>query len=236
MTQIVNVELPRVQQILKMEQQNLKYQLVKGKAHYVCYKKLEALWQEMLRSNSQESKLIQRIFTKVSKENVSERNGFGFDIDDMLWNRISASTCPAIKKPDNCLIEDLKEKMQKAHVIVTNHAYFFSDLIMRKKTGNGSLPTYDAVIFDEAHELEDVCCNIFEKEVDLNRFETLFDFLFKRNAINDLDMSIQLELTQLRQSFTKKLDEVYATVGNRMKNDAFKLMDEKIEMLKFARS
>ncbi|QHW35566.1 ATP-dependent DNA helicase (plasmid) [Paenibacillus rhizovicinus] len=230
MTQIVNIELPRVQQILKMENHNLKYQLVKGKAHYACYKKLEGLWQESLRSNSQESKMIQRIFTKVSKEKIADRAAFGFDIDDPLWNRISASSCPAIKKPDNCMIEDLKEKMQKAHIIVTNHAFFFSDLIMRKKTGNGSLPPYDAVIFDEAHELEDVCCNIFEKEVNLNKFEQLFDFFFKREALNDLDKSLQLELTQLRQSFSQKLDQLYAAVGKEMENKAFKLVNEKIDV------
>ncbi|MFD2614625.1 ATP-dependent DNA helicase [Paenibacillus gansuensis] len=230
MTQIVNVELPRVQQILKMEKLNLKYQLVKGKSHYVCYTKLETLWQEMLRSSSRDSKVVQRIFSKVAKEGVGDRTALGFEVEDALWNRISASSCPAINKPDNCMLEDLKEKMQKAHIIVTNHAYFFSDLIMRKKTGNGPLPAYDAVIFDEAHELEDVCCNIFEKEVDLNRFETLFDYLFKRDAFNDLDKSNQLALTQLRQQFTQKLDEVYLKVGEGMKNDAFKLLHEKIDM------
>jgi len=148
MTQIVNVELPRVQQILKMEKLNLRYQLVKGKSHYICRKKLEDLWQEMLRSASEEAKLVQRIYNKVNREMINDRTGLGFDIEDRLWMKISASSCPAITKPDNCLLEDLKEKMHKAHIIVTNHAYFFSDLIMRKKTGNGSLRTsFQAGIF-----------------------------------------------------------------------------------------
>lgn len=108
MTQIVNVELPRVQQVLKMEKLNLKYQLVKGKSHYVCNTKLEALWQELLRSNTSDAKLVQRIFTKVSKEGVADRTSLGFDVEDALWNRISASSCPAIKKPDNCNLEDLE--------------------------------------------------------------------------------------------------------------------------------
>lgn len=230
MTQIVNVELPRVQEILKMEKMNLRYQLVKGKSHYVCYSKLEKLWQETLRSGNEESKVVQKIFKKVNQERVADRTGMGFDIEDGLWNKISATGCPAITKPDACLLEDLKDKMYKAHIIVTNHAYFFSDLIMRRKTGNGSLPTYDAVIFDEAHELEDVCCQIFEKEVDINRFEILFDYLFKRDSFNDLDKSNQLALTQLRQSFQQKMDEVYARVGQGMKNEAFKLLSEKIDM------
>jgi ATP-dependent DNA helicase DinG len=230
MTQIVNVELPRVQQILKMEKLHLKYQLVKGKTHYVCYTKLESMWQETLRNGTADAKVVQRIFKRVNQEGVSDRSGLGFDVEDTLWNKISASTCTAITKPDNCLLEDLKDKMQKSHIIVTNHAYFFSDLIMRKKTGNGSLPAYDAVIFDEAHELEDVCCNIFEKKVDVGRFEILFDYLFKRESFNDLDKSNQLALTQLRQSFSQKMDTVYNTVGKEMTNNPFKLLKEKIDV------
>lgn len=230
MTQIVNVELPRVQQILKMEKMNLRFQLVKGKSHYICNKKLENLWQEMLRSASEEAKIVQKIYHKVNREMVNDRTGLGFDIEDSLWMKISATTCPAITKPDNCLLEDLKEKMQKAHIIVTNHAYFFSDLIMRKKTGNGSLPDYDAVIFDEAHEIEDVCCQIFEKVVDVNRFEDLFEHLFRRESFNDLDRRTQLMLTQLRQSFQRKLDEIYASVGQKMGNEAFRLLNEKIDV------
>lgn len=230
MTQIVNEELPRVEQILKMEKKNLRYQLVKGKSHYICNKKLGDLWQDALLQNNEESKMIQLISKKVSKEQVNDRSGLGFEIDDKLWNKISAASCPAINKPDNCLLEDLKEKMQKAHIIVTNHAYFFSDLIMRKKTGNGPLPQYDAVIFDEAHEIEDVCCNIFEKRVDINRFETLFEYLFKREAVNSMPHSDLLELTQLRQNIESKLDVLYSKIGKEMKNDAFKLMDEKIDV------
>ncbi len=230
MTQIVNVELPRVADILKMEKMHLKYQLVKGKSHYVCYTKLEKLWQDTLRSGNMETKVVQRIFKKVNQDRVMDRTGLGFEVDDSLWYKISASSCPAITRHDTCLLEDLKEKMQKAHIIVTNHAYFFSDLIMRKKTGNGSLPAYDAVIFDEAHEIEDVCCNIFERSVDISRFETLFDYLFKREAFKQLDMNNQLALTQIRQSFINKMDEVYTKIGNGMNNEAFKLINEKIDV------
>jgi Rad3-related DNA helicase len=230
MTQIVNVELPRVQQILKMEHQNLKYQLVKGKSHYVCYSKLENLWQETLRSMTEESKTVQKIFKRVTREHVNDRTGLGFDVEDSLWNKISASTCPAINKPESCLLEELKEKMHKSHIIVTNHAYFFSDLAIRRKTGNGSLPNYDAVIFDEAHEMEDVCCQIFEKSADVNRFESLFEHLFRRDFFTELDHRTQLVFSQIRQDIQLKLDQVYTEVGNGMQNKAYQLLHEKIDV------
>ncbi|MCM3130578.1 ATP-dependent DNA helicase (plasmid) [Paenibacillus urinalis] len=230
MTQIVNVELPRVQQILKMEHQNLKYQLVKGKSHYVCYSKLENLWQETLRSINEEAKTVQKIFKKVTREYVNDRTGLGFDVEDSLWKKISASNCPAINKPESCVIEELKEKMIQSHIIVTNHAYFFSDLAIRRKTGNGSLPNYDAVIFDEAHEMEDVCCQIFEKSADINQFESLFDQLFQRDIFKELDHGAQLKLSQLRQDIHRNLDQVFAEIGNEMGNKAYQLLDKQIDV------
>ncbi|MEK4297427.1 ATP-dependent DNA helicase [Paenibacillus sp. FSL R5-0914] len=235
MNQIVNVELPRVVNILKMEKLSLKFQHVKGKDHYICNTKLETLWQEKLRSNDSEAKLVRQISKMVKQERVGDRAALGFDVEDNVWKKISASNCPAITKPSNCMLEDLKGKMYTSHIIVTNFAYFFNDLKMRMKTGNGTLPAYDAVIFDEAHEIEDVCCNVFEKKVDINRFEILFEAIFKRSAFSELDHGSQIELAQLRQSFHQQIDEVYAQVGKKMRDDqggllAFKLMTTKIEI------
>ncbi|ULO04776.1 ATP-dependent DNA helicase [Paenibacillus sp. 19GGS1-52] len=235
MTQIVNMELPRVASILMMEKLHLKYQLVKGKDHYICHQKLADLWQEKLQSNDEEAKVIRKIFTLVNNERIGDRSALGFDVDDSLWKKISAAFCPAIKKPHNCKLEELKDKLYTSHVIVTNFAYFFNDLKMRIKTGNGSLPPYDAVIFDEAHEIEDVCCKVFEKKVDINRFESLFDALFEKRAYLELDQANQLALAQYRQTFEQQISQVYSKIGEEMKDEqgkviSFKLLDSKIDM------
>ncbi|GKS12873.1 putative ATP-dependent helicase [Paenibacillus chitinolyticus] len=235
MNQIVNVELPRVEQILKFEDLKLRYQLVKGKDHYICLTKLERLWQEKLLDSDPESKLIQKIYKKVNKDRIGDRTALGFDVDDTLWKKISASMCPAITRPDSCMLEELKGRMHKAHIIVTNFAFFFNDLKMRIKTGNGSLPPYNAVIFDEAHEIEEVCCHVFEKRVGINQFESLFENLYRRRAFNDLDQATQLELSQLRQLFLRKMEDVYRHVAKNMSDEegrptAFKLLTNKVDL------
>jgi ATP-dependent DNA helicase DinG len=45
--------------------------------------------------------------------------------------------------------------VSNAHILIVNHALFFSDLALRRE-GASILPEYDAVIFDEAHTIEDV--------------------------------------------------------------------------------
>ncbi|MNC23834.1 hypothetical protein D3C75_718700 [compost metagenome] len=82
MNQIVNVELPRVVNILKMEKLSLKFQHVKEKDHYICNTKLEALWQEKLRSNDSEAKLVREISKMVKQERVGDRAALGFDVED----------------------------------------------------------------------------------------------------------------------------------------------------------
>jgi ATP-dependent DNA helicase DinG len=46
-------------------------------------------------------------------------------------------------------------RMQDAHVLIVNHALFFSDLAMRGAGGGGLLPEFDVAILDEAHHVED---------------------------------------------------------------------------------
>ena len=59
--------------------------------------------------------------------------------------------------------------------MVVNHALFFADLVVRTGRGNGEgvLPRYEAVIFDEAHGLEDAATEFFGTTVSSHRFEEL---------------------------------------------------------------
>jgi ATP-dependent DNA helicase DinG len=56
-----------------------------------------------------------------------------------------------------CFAEEARERAADADVIIVNHALYFADLGLRIASDGaiGVLPEHDAVIFDEAHELED---------------------------------------------------------------------------------
>src|SRR5262249_23939212 len=57
-----------------------------------------------------------------------------------------------------CFYFKARKQMFGANVLVVNHALFFSDLALRREGAN-LLPDYKAVIFDEAHTLEDVAAD-----------------------------------------------------------------------------
>jgi ATP-dependent DNA helicase DinG len=49
----------------------------------------------------------------------------------------------------------------EADIVVVNHHLFFADLAIRKSDVAAILPEYSAVIFDEAHDLEDIATDYF---------------------------------------------------------------------------
>src|SRR6185369_5020364 len=68
---------------------------------------------------------------------------------------------------EECFVTKMKRALEEARVIVVNHALFFADLAVKMAAdgrgfaGAGALPPYDAVIFDEAHELETAATDFF---------------------------------------------------------------------------
>ncbi|MGA2808463.1 MAG: ATP-dependent DNA helicase, partial [Terracidiphilus sp.] len=71
----------------------------------------------------------------------------------------------------------MRRKALESDIIIVNHHLFFADLALKREaTGApdaGILPDAAAVVFDEAHELEDVASSYFGLSVSNIRFEEL---------------------------------------------------------------
>lgn len=62
---------------------------------------------------------------------------------------------------DECFVTRVRQQAEDAELVITNHHLFFADLALRGPHPGRILPNYDAVIFDEAHQLEDVATLFF---------------------------------------------------------------------------
>ena len=60
-----------------------------------------------------------------------------------------------------------------ADIIIVNHHLFFADLALKESSYGEVIPRYDAVIFDEAHHLEEVATQHFGMGVSNYRVEEL---------------------------------------------------------------
>jgi ATP-dependent DNA helicase DinG len=98
-----------------------------------------------------------------------------------LWNKLDArteaclgSTCPDYRR---CFITEMRRKALESDIIIVNHHLFFADLAVKREAVGapdaGILPEAAAVIFDEAHELEEVASSYFGLSVSNIRFEDL---------------------------------------------------------------
>jgi ATP-dependent DNA helicase DinG len=65
------------------------------------------------------------------------------------------------KDYDRCFLTLVRQKAMEADIVVVNHHLFFADLSIRKSDVAAILPDYSAVIFDEAHDLEDIATDYF---------------------------------------------------------------------------
>jgi len=96
------------------------------------------------------------------------------------WERSQsdADNCMGRKCPrySECFYQKSREVMQKANLLITNHALFFADLSMRRDEA-GFLPDYQHVVFDEAHTIEDVASEHFGAGLAEGRLEFLLGSL-----------------------------------------------------------
>jgi len=121
-----------------------------------------------------------------------------------LWARIDArrETCTGQKcaQFERCFITLMHRRAAAAEVVIVNHHLFFADLAVRADDFAGILPDYTAVIFDEAHELEDVASQYFGVQVSNYRVEELARDADSTLALKGLaDKRLSRLLRQIRQ-------------------------------------
>ena len=92
-----------------------------------------------------------------------------FEPTPALWQEIESDASNCLRKScsryDVCFYYQAQRRMRHAQIVVVNHALFFTDLALRAARARGVLPSYDAVIFDEAHTIESVAGEYFGIQV-----------------------------------------------------------------------
>jgi ATP-dependent DNA helicase DinG len=62
---------------------------------------------------------------------------------------------------ERCFLTQMHQRAQQSDIIIVNHHLFFADLAVKESDFGGIIPEYHAVVFDEAHEIEDVVGKYF---------------------------------------------------------------------------
>jgi ATP-dependent DNA helicase DinG len=156
----------------------LKVALMKGRGNFICRQKLYQLGQRPLLKDLDEVEWIGRIRRWEPQTQCGDRAELDFLPDDAaLWSRLDArsETCSGQKCPEfsRCFITWMHQRAREANLVIVNHHLFFADLAIRQDDFGSILPEYSAVIFDEAHEIEEVASEYFGRRISNYRFEEL---------------------------------------------------------------
>ncbi|HSB16274.1 MAG TPA: ATP-dependent DNA helicase, partial [Bryobacteraceae bacterium] len=93
------------------------------------------------------------------------------------WAKIDArrdlctgQPCPQFER---CFLTRMHQRAVESDIIIVNHHLFFADLAVKEEEFGGIIPEYAAVIFDEAHEIEDVAGQYFGISVSSHQIQDL---------------------------------------------------------------
>ncbi len=185
---------------------------MKGRSNYLCRQKLYDLEHQPVLKGIEEVDQYAHIRQwEKTTESGDRAELTGLPEPIALWPRIDArsDTCTGQKcaQFERCFITQMHRRAGEADLVIVNHHLFFADLAVRKDDFASILPDYHAVIFDEAHELEDIASQFFGTQVSTYRFEEL-----GRDAENALrlkgvaDKRLPKLLRQLRRHATTFFD------------------------------
>jgi len=97
--------------------------------------------------------------------------------DSSVWAKLDArrELCAGQKceQFERCFITLMHQRAAEADLIIVNHHLFFADLQLREDDFASIIPEYQAVIFDEAHEIEDVAGQHFGIQISNYRLDEL---------------------------------------------------------------
>ncbi len=186
---------------------------MKGRANYLCRRKLYALRDQPVLSGLDEIDEYQQI---AQWERITE-TGDRAELSALpetsaLWHKLDArseaclgSTCPDYRR---CFITEMRRRAQEADLIIVNHHLFFADAAVREMAGAapdaGILPDAAAVIFDEAHELEEAASQYFGRSLSNARVEDLArdtDVLLRGKAGSSQLPALALQLRERARLF-----------------------------------
>ncbi len=221
--QLIEKDIPFLKKALPVD---FKAVLVKGRNNYLCLRRLTSLSrrQDRVFGSERELKSLWRIEDWAMKTRDGSRRSLDFAVLPRVWQRVCSDrhscrgrSCEQFSK---CFYRAGRRKMQAAQILVVNHALFFADLVLR--TGSAKLlPSYDAVVLDEAHRLEEVASDHLGGRLSMGQVEYLLNSLYSQRTGRGLLTSLEDAGESVRQavlSAGRANEKFFADLGQWQRN------------------
>jgi len=160
-------DIPFLQKILPRK---FTAEYMKGRSNYACLYRIKKAEHQPILEGLDDIDHFREVGRWVNETKFGDRREL-VDLPENLsfWNRINARSdiCIGQKCTDfeACFITQMRSRADAADIVVVNHHLFFADLNVRGNQFGKVIPDYGAVIFDEAHLIEDIAADYFGFQV-----------------------------------------------------------------------
>ncbi len=175
---------------------------LKGRSNYVCLNRLKLAETSPVLEGLEEMDY----FDLVNRWAYESQTGDRAELAELpenisFWRHIDARSdiCLGQKCPsfEPCFITRARQTALESQIVIVNHHLFFADLALRDKEWGQVLPDYNAVIFDEAHQIEDIAAQYFGASVSSWQVEDLLGDI-SRLMLTDVEAAREVTKSSAR--------------------------------------
>ncbi|HYG79871.1 MAG TPA: ATP-dependent DNA helicase [Pyrinomonadaceae bacterium] len=206
--QLMEKDIPFLQRVLPRK---FTAAYMKGRGNYACLQRIKRAENSPVLEGLDELDYFDEVRRWARESQTGDRAELtGLPENLSFWRHIDARTeiCLGQKCPDYdpCFITRMRQRATDADIVVVNHHLFFADLALRNSEYGQVLPDYSAVIFDEAHQIEDVAAEYFGAQVSSYQMEDLVRDLAQLPLTN---VDANRELTRTAARLTRFSDNFW---------------------------
>ncbi|MDZ7263922.1 MAG: DEAD/DEAH box helicase [candidate division KSB1 bacterium] len=162
--QLIKKDIPFLKKALGLDFESV---LVKGRGNYLCLRKVRAMetGQQELIEPAQRDELKAIIsWSKVTQD--GSRSDLNFVPSAAVWEEVCSESDSCLRSRceffQQCFVTKARRQANRAHILVVNHHLLFADLAVQAAGADVAvLPRYHHIVFDEAHNIEDVATDYF---------------------------------------------------------------------------
>ncbi|HJQ31007.1 MAG TPA: ATP-dependent DNA helicase [Pyrinomonadaceae bacterium] len=193
--QLMEKDIPFLQRVLPKK---FTAAYMKGRSNYVCLSRVKRAETSPILEGLEDVDYFDAV-RRWSRDSASGDRAELTDLPETLsfWRHIDARSeiCTGQKcaEYDACYITRMRQRATDADIVIVNHHLFFADLALRGGEFGQVIPDYSAVIFDEAHQVEDVAAEYFGFQMSNFQIE---DMLRDLQMLPVTDVATNRELTR----------------------------------------
>ncbi|UCD12512.1 MAG: ATP-dependent DNA helicase [Nitrospinaceae bacterium] len=216
--QILHHDLPSLKDHLNLP---FRYAICMGHENYLSLRRLKRARQAGLFTDALEEKQLQVILDWAERTPSGLRSDLPFEPLHAVWEDVGRQKDLCMGKNcetyGSCFYFKERKRWFGAHLLIVNHHLFFANV-----ASNGAvLPAFDAVVFDEAQNLEEAATSFLGLEVSNTSLYYFLDRLHhprtKKGVLSRISYErlaeVQTAVTVVRQRVDRFFEQVFEEFG-----------------------